>query len=367
MRGNDRQQGGMFSYVSPEERVPKDHPLRSVRMIVDSVLKEMSPRFGTLYSRTGRPSIPPEMLLRALLLQVFYTIRSERQLMEQLDYNILFRWFVGLNLDDPVWDASTFSKNRDRLLAGNVAQAFLNGVLKVAEERGLLSHDHFTVDGTLLDAWASQKSFVPREQKSRNSSDDDPGNPSVQFKGEKRTNDTHVSRTDPDALLAAKSWGTASRLRYLGHTLVENRHSLVVATQVTQPGYHMESQAALEMLMMLDPSARRRTLGADKGYDRGSFVKDVRELGFTPHVSPNVHAKRFKSDVDARTTRHPGFEISQRKRKRVEEYFGWAKTVGLLHRLRHRSMRKVDWVFTLTAAAYNLVRMRTILLAGVCP
>lgn len=368
MRGDSDRQGGMFSYVSAEDRVPKDHPLRAIRGIVDPILKELSPRFQTMYSRTGRPSIPPEMLLRALLLQIFYSIRSERQLMEQLDYNILYRWFVGLNMDDPVWNASTFSKNRDRLLAGNIAQAFLQGVLVAAEERSLLSHDHFTVDGTLLDAWASQKSFVPRDKPIKSSgNDDDQGNPSVDFRGERRTNETHVSRTDPDASLAAKSWGTASRLRYLGSALIDNRHSLVVGALVSRPGYNAEGDAALELLSALDPSPRRRTIGADKGYDRGTFVQDVRTLGFTPHVAPNVHAKRFKSGVDGRTTRHAGFQISQRKRKAAEEYFGWSKTVGLLDHLRHRGRELVNWIFTFTAAAYDLVRIRTLTIAGASP
>lgn len=368
MRGGDRQQAGMFSYVSPEDRVPKDHPLRKIRALVEPILREMSPRFDAIYAQGGRPSIPPEMLVRALLLQVLYSIRSERQLMEQLDYNLLYRWFVGLNLDDPIWDPSTFSKNRDRLLAANVAQAFLQGVLKAAEQRSLLSHDHFTVDGTFLEASASHKSFVPRDAADPSAKDDDdPGNPSVDFRGEKRSNRTHVSRTDPDARLACKSWGTASRMRYLGNALVDNRHSLVVGTLVNQPGYHAEGDAALEMLTALGPSSRRRTLGGDKGYDRGTFVQDVRELGFTAHVAPNVHARRSRSSVDGRTTRHPGFSVSQRKRKRSEEYFGWGKTCGLLHKLRHRGLQMVDWIFTFTAATYDLIRITSLSRAGVCP
>jgi transposase len=368
MRGGDRQQSGMFSYVSLEDRIPKNHPLRKIRSLVEPVLKELSPRFDETYSQGGRPSIPPEKLLRALLLQLFYSIRSERQLMEQLDYNMLYRWFVGLNIDDSVWDPSTFSKNRDRLLDGNIAQAFLHGVLREAEARGLLSHDHFTVDGTFLDACASHKSFVPRDEADQPpADDDDPGNSGVNFRGEKRSNRTHVSRTDPDALLACKSWGTASRLRYLGSALADNRHSLIVGAVVSQPGYHAEGDAALEMLTALDPTSRRRTLGADKGFDRGTFVDDLRDLGFTAHVAPNVHARRFKSDVDGRTTRSTGFVISQRKRKRVEEFFGWSKTFGLLHKLRHRGLNKVDWIFTFTAAAYNLIRIRTLTEAGVCP
>ncbi len=367
VRGDDRQQGGMFSYVSLEDRVPAKHPLRKIRSLVQPILKEMSPRFAATYSRTGRPSIPPEMLLRALLLQLIYTIRSERQLMEQLDYNMLYRWFVGLEMDESVWDASTFSKNRDRLLEGNIAQAFLQGVLQAAEKRGLLSHDHFTVDGTFIEACASQKSFVPRDVTETAREDDDGGNPTVNFRGEKRSNKTHISRTDPDAHLATKSQGTASKLCYLGSALTDNRHNLIVATTVSAPGYHSEGDAALQMLTTLEPTRRRRTLGADKGYDRGTFVKDARDLGFTPHVAPNIHARRFKSDVDGRTTRHVGYAISQRKRKRIEEWFGWGKTIGLLDKLRHRGTPTVDWVFTFTAAAYNLIRIRNLSEAEVCP
>ncbi len=367
MRGDDRQQAGMFSYVSLEDRVPAKHPLRKIRSLVQPILTEMSPRFDATYARIGRPSIPPEMLLRALLLQVIYTIRSERQLMEQLDYNMLYRWFVGLEMDDSVWDPSTFSKNRDRLLEGDIAQAFLQGVLRAAEERGLLSHDHFTVDGTFLDANASHKSFVPREATDPARENDDTGNPTVNFRGEKRSNKTHVSRTDPDAHLASKSNGAGSKMCYLGSALTDNRHNLIVATTVSAPGYHAEGDAALQMVTTLDPATRRRTFGADKGYDRGTFVKDARDLGFTPHVAPNRHARRFKSAVDGRTTRHAGYAVSQRKRKRIEEFFGWGKTIGLLDKLRHRGTNKVDWVFTFTAAAYNLLRIRNLSEAGVCP
>lgn len=368
MRGTDDRQTSAFSYISAEDRVPADHPLRRMRDLIEPVLNELSPRFDRIYARGGRPSIPPERLLRASLLQVLYTIRSERQLMEHLDYNILFRWFVGLKLDDPVWVPTVFTKNRDRLLEGNIAQAFMQGVLRQADQRGLLSHEHFTVDGTLLEAWAGQKSFVYKEEAARSrSGDDDPGNPTINFRGEKRSNATHASTTDPDARLARKSIGTGSILGYLGSILVDNRHSLPVAAHVTQPGYEAECDAAREMLTGLEPSARRRTLGADKGYDRGTFVRDVRSMGITPHVAPNLHSRRFRSDVDGRTTRHPGFAISQRERKRTEEVFGWSKTIGLLHKLRHRGQERVDWVFTFTVATYTLVRIRNLSMAGVCP
>lgn len=367
MRGSDERQSALFSYISAEDRVPPNHPLRSMRKLVEPVLKEMSPQFDALYSRIGRPSIPPERLLRATLLQVLYTIRSERQLMEHLDYNILFRWFVGLNLDDPVWVPTVFSHNRDRLLEGDIAQAFLQGVLRQADQRGLLSHEHFTVDGTLLEAWASHKSFVAKTEESRGSSDDDPSNPAIDFRGERRSNETHASRTDPDARLTRKSKGTTSFLGYLGSILVDNRFSLPVAAHVTQPGYEAECDAALDMLLALPPRARRRTVGGDKGYDRGAFVRDVRALGFTPHVVPNLHARRFHSDIDGRTTRHAGFEISQRKRKQAEECFGWGKSYGLLRKLRHRGRELVEFVFTFTVATYGLVRMRSLMEAGVCP
>ena len=367
MRGTDDRQSSMFSYISAEERVPTKHPLRKLKELVEPVLKELSPRFDEMYSKMGRPSIPPERLLRASLLQVLYTIRSERQLMEHLDYNILFRWFVGLNLDDPVWVPTVFTHNRDRLLDNQVAQAFLAGVLKQANERGLLSHEHFTVDGTLLEAWASQKSFVAKDREPDTSDhDSDPGNPAVNFRGERRSNATHESRTDPEARLARKSYGTTSKLAYLGSILVDNRYSLPVAAHVTQPGYEAECDGALEMLTGLDPSPRRRTIGADKGYDRGSFVQDVRKLGFTPHVCPNLHARRLRSDVDGRTTRHPGYAISQRKRKQAEEFFGWGKTVGLLRKLHQRGRKRVEGVFTFTVAVYGLVRIRSLIEAGVC-
>jgi transposase len=366
MRGPDHPQTAMFSVVSIEDRIPADHPLRAMLALVNPVIAALSPRFQSLYSTLGRPSIPPERLLRALLLQVLYTIRSERQLMEQLDYNLLFRWFVGLNPDDPIWAPTVFTKNRDRLEAGNIAEAFLQEVLKAADQRGLLSHEHFTVDGTLLEAWASQKSFRRKDGRTPPPSDDDPSNPTVSFHNEKRSNKTHQSVTDPDARLSRKSHGTAALLCHLGSVLMDNRHGLIVATDVRPPAYEGEREAAVEMLTTLEPRARRRTLGADKGYDMPEFVAGVRACNTTPHVAQNIHARRAESAVDDRTTRHPGYDISQFKRKLVEEGFGWSKTIGGLRKLRHRGRAKVSWIFTFTNAAYNLVRIRTLIRVGVC-
>lgn len=367
MRGPDHPQTLLFSVRSVEDRIPADHPLRAMQALVNPILAELSPRFQAMYSTMGRPSIPPERLLRALLLQRIYTIRSERQLMEQLDYNLLFRWFVGLNPDEAVWDPTVFTKNRDRLIDANIADAFLYGTLTAADDRGLLSHDHFTVDGTLLDAWASQKSFRRKDDPTPPPSDNDPGNPTVNFRNEKRSNTTHHSVTDPDCRLARKSHGTAARLCHLGSVVMDNRHGLIVATDVRPPEYNGERDAAVEMVAMLEPRARRRTLGADKGYDTPEFVDDIRACNTTPHVAPNLHATKHTSAIDGRTTRHPGFDISQVKRKLVEEGFGWGKTIGGLRKLQHRGGAKVAWIFTFTNAAYNLVRIRTLIRAGVCP
>lgn len=310
-----------------------------------------------MYSRTGRPSIAPERLLRALILQVLYTIRSERMLMEQLDYNMLFRWFVGLSMDDVVWDHSTFTKNRDRFLESDLAGAFFSGVISQAEEAGLLSDEHFTVDGTLIDAWASMKSFRPKEV-GNDSSSGGGHNESVDFHGEKRRNDTHESTTDPDARLYRKGGGKESRLAFMGHALMENRNGLVVDTRLTLATGVAEREAALEMVSAL-PGRKRLTLGADKGYDTVDFVDALKELKVTPHVAQNN--KRRRSAIDDRTVRHAGYAVSQRMRKRVEEIFGWIKTVGNLRKTRHRGLERVDWMFAFTAAAYNLVRMRTLL------
>lgn len=372
MRGSEREQGAMFSYVSIEDRIPADHPLRKMRAMVDPLLRELSPRFAELYADHGRPSIPPEQLLRALLLQVLYTVRSERQLMEQLDYNLLFRWFVGLELDDPIWHPTTFTKNRDRLLDGSIAEAFLAGVVRDADRRGFLSRDHFTVDGTLLEAWASQKSVRPLDVSAGDAGDPgDPGstpprNPTVNFHGEARSNATHRSKSDPDARLAKKGPGKETKLSHQASALMENRHGLIVQTRVGIATGRAEVEQAEEMLCALAvarPSrAPQGTVGADKRYDEQGFIKVVRDLGFTPHVAQHSHSRR-RSRLDGRTTRHPGYATSQRRRKMIEESFGWAKTVGLLRKLRHRGTDLVDWVFSFTMAAYNLVRMRTIIQA----
>lgn len=364
MRGSEQKQVGMFSYISLEDRVPADHPLRVVKAMVDEILTELSPLFDQMYAKRGRPSIPPERLLRALLLQVFYSIRSERLLMEQLDYNLLFRWFVGLEMDERVWVPETFSVNRDRLLKGEVAQAFFAAVVKQARRRRVMSDEHFTVDGTLLDAWASQKSFVRKEEPPTPPSGGSGRNADVDFRGEKRSNQTHQSTTDPDARLARKG-GEGARLCYSANVLMENRHGLIVDTEVTHAGGRAEWDAALAMLERQPGRKRRRTLGADKGYDTREFVAGTRALGFTPHVARNTSKRR--SAIDGRTTRHAGYAISQRRRKLVEQGFGWDKTVGLLRKLRHRGKEMVGWVFAFTSAAYNLVRMRTLILGGVCP
>ena len=357
MRGDDRDEvGAMWSYVPMEQRIPAEHPLRVMRPLVDGVLRELSPRFGELYSRVGRPSIAPEKLLRALLLQVLYTIRSERLLMEQLDDNLLFRWFVGLEMDDPVWNATVFTKNRERLLAGEIARGFFDRVVAQARERGLLSDEHFTVDGTLVEAWASLKSFKRKDAPP--ALPDDPGNPTVDFHGERRRNTTHASTTDPDARLARKGKGQEAKLFYTGHVLMENRNGLAVGGCVLPASGYAERAAALELLGALDRD-RRLTLGADKGYDTRDFVAAVRLLGVTPHVAQNTGHRR-RSAIDDRTTRHAGYAVSQQRRKRVEEIFGWLKTIGLMRKTRHRGTRRVDWMFTFALAAYNLVRIRTL-------
>ncbi len=360
MRGDDEQQLGVFSYVSPEQRVPKDHPLRPLRAMADEALRELRPQFNKLYAKTGRPSIAPEKLLRALLLQVLYSVRSERMLMEQLDYNLLFRWFVGLNMDDAIWDATVFTKNRQRLLVGDIAEAFFEAVLQQARQRELLSDEHFTVDGTLLEAWAGQKSFrcVVDDPQPPAAGTGKGSNPTVNFHGEKRSNATHCSTTDPDAMLARKSQGTGAVLAYRGHLLTENRNGLVVSTLTTRAYGSAERDAALLMSGSL-PGTRRVTLGADKGYDAREFIDELRRMQITPHVAQN-HTHR-RSAVDERTTRHAGYQLSQKARKRIEEVFGWMKSIGLLRKLRHRGLERVGWMFTFTAAAYNLVRIRNLM------
>lgn len=354
MRGDDAQQHAMFSYISPEERIPADHPLRAVRQVTDRVLKGLSRDFSRMYARAGRPSIPPEKLLRALLLQILYTLRSERMLMEQLSYNLLFRWFVGLNLDDPVWDVTVFTKNRERLLKGDIARKFFQLVVDEAQAWGLMSDEHFTVDGTLLEACASLKSFKKIDAAER-VTEGDPGNPTVDFHGEKRSNQTHRSTTDPEARLARKGAGKEAKLSYSGHVLMENRNGLVADAEVRPADGTAERDAALEMIASR-AGDQPVTVGADKAYDTKEFVVAARDLKATPHVAQNQ--KRRRSAIDQRTTRHPGYAISQQKRKRVEEIFGWMKTVGGMRKLRHRGIRLVGWMFTLAAAVYNLVRIR---------
>ncbi|WP_237480695.1 IS5 family transposase [Lichenibacterium dinghuense] len=371
MRGQDSRSGSLFSYVDLEQRVRSDHPLRTIRALVNEALASLDGRFGEIYSEIGRPSIPPEQLLRAMLLQVFYSVRSERQLMKQLDFNLLFRWFVGLGIDDPVWDASTFSKNRDRLLDGSVAAAFLSAVLAIPRVKRLLSQDHFSVDGTLIQAWASMKSFRPRHG-------DTPPNPpasaeppaggrggrggrnaEADFHGERLSNDTHRSVTDPEARLYRKGRGREARLCFMGHALMENRHGLIVDGCVTEANGHAERTAALAMIEKRADRPGRITLGADKGYDAEDFVNELRSMNVTPHIARNT-AKR-RSAVDGRTTRHPGYAVSQRIRKRIEEGFGWGKEFGLLRRIRMRGRERVDMAFAVSAAACNLIRLPKLL------
>jgi transposase len=353
MRGPDEQTSHMFSYLSPEHRVRPDHPLRAIRRMTDEVLASLSPRFAKMYSDIGRPSIPPEQLLRALLLQSLYTIRSERLLMEEIDYSILFRWFVGLGMDEEIWSPTTFSKNRDRLLQGDIAAAFFDAVVAQARPADLLSDEHFTVDGTLLEAWASLKSFRAKDE-GPTPPPDDPGNPTVNFHGEARRNDTHQSTTDPDARLARKGTGQEAKLAYAGPVLLDNRHGLVANVCVTAATGTAEREAALVLLAEAPDAV---TVGGDKGFDVPSFVAGVRAQGVTPHVAQKLKG----SAIDDRTTRHAGYAISQRRRKLIEQVFGWLKTTGGLRKLRHRGGELVDWVVTFAAAAYNLIRLRTLL------
>jgi transposase len=350
----------MFSYISAERRVPNDHPLRAIRTMTDIALKDLDQRFAGMYAALGRPSIAPERLLRALLLQVLYTVRSERLLMEQLDYNFLFCWFVGLSIDDPVWDVTVFTKNRERLLKGEVAEAFFAAVLAQAREQGLLSNEHFTVDGTLIEAWAGQKSFKRKADSAVKppSDHDDPGNPSVDFHGERRSNVTHQSTTDPEARLARKGAGKEAKLSYAGHVLMENRNGMAVNGCVTQATGRAEPQAAMAMVETI-PGWHRITLGADKGYGTKQFVEELRDHQVTPHL-----ARKSTTIIDERTTRHPGYLISQQKRKRIEEIFGWLKTVAGLRKTRHRGVARVSWMFRFALAVYNLVRMRNLLLSA---
>ena len=359
MRGEDERSEGFFSYVRLEARIPADHPLRAIRELIDDALAGLSRSFDKLYAREGRPSIPPERLLRALLLQAFYTVRSERQLMEQLDYNLLFRWFVGLSADDPVWDATVFCKNRDRLLDGDIATKFFASVLNLPQVRKLLSSEHFSVDGTLIEALASMKSFVPKDGGSKPPSAKGGRNAERNFHGEKRRNDTHSSTTDPDAQLFRKGAGTEAKLCHMGHLMTENRNGLIIDARLTKANGTAERTTALDMIE--DNAKPGSTVGGDKNYDTAEFVAGCRKCGCTPHVAQNNANRR--SAIDARTTRHPGYRISTIKRKRIEEPFGWMKTVGGLRKTRHRGRGLVEWFFVLTAAAYNLIRIPKILAA----
>ena len=357
MRGSDQRSGSLFSYVDLEARVRRDHPLRPIRAIVNAALERLSGEFAVLYAGVGRPSIPPERLLRALLLQAFYGIRSERQIMERLEFDLLFRWFVGLGVDDAAWDQTTFSKNRDRLLAGDVAARFLAEVLADPKVKRLVSTEHFSVDGTLIEAWASMKSFRPRD-----GSDEPPApgrNGERDFHGEKRSNDTHASTTDPDARLLRKSAGQEAKLCFMGHALMENRAGLVVDACLTPADGHAERVAALAMIEPRADRPGRITLGADKGYDAEDFVNELRSMNVAPHVAAKVKG----SALDGRTTRHPGYAASLRVRKRIEEAFGWAKSAAGFARTRHRGLARVGWQFTLAMAAYNLVRLPKLLAA----
>ena len=349
MRGDDLNQSAMFSYVSAEERVPADHPLREIRRMCDEALEQLSPRFKKLYSPIGRPSIAPEKLLRALLLQVLYSVRSERMLMEELNYNLLFRWFVGLNMDDEVWVATVFSKNRNRLLEGDIAQAFFDAVREQGERNQLLSDEHFTVDGTLLEAWASQKSYQKK---------DHPPDQGSGSRGGLLLRDTHGSTTDPDAVMYRKNGRSEFKLSHMGHVLMENRNGLPVAGKITAPSPKAEWETAIELIVAQTGGRRRVTVGGDKCYDEAQFIAAARKAKVTPHVQ---RYEKRESNIDQRTTRHAGYRISLEKRKRIEEIFGWVKTTGMLRKVRHRGHALVQWIFTFALSAYNLVRMRRLL------
>jgi transposase len=358
MRGNDTSDGSLFSYVSLESRIPADHPLRGIRAMVEPILQRLSPDFDRMYANEGRPSIPPERLLRAQLIQILFSIRSERLLMQQLDYNLLFRWFVGLGIDDAVWVPTVFTKNRDRLMESEIAVRFFDEVLALAKKAELLSSEHFTIDGTFIEAWASHKSF-----RRKDGSDDPPEgggrNETADFKGEKRSNETHESKTDPDSRLMRKR-GEAAKLVHHGHAMTENRNGLVVDTEVTVATGLAETEAAEILLERRRNKGIHGTVGADKAYDNGRFLKAARGANLTPHVTQNISKTHF-SYVDGRTTRHEGYAVSQRKRKLIEEVFGWMKTVGLLRKTRHRGTQLVNWIFRFTAGVYNLIRIRKLL------
>lgn len=357
MRGTDDKQASMFSYVSPERRIPADHPLRRIKAMADEILAGLTSTFDAMYSKVGRPSIPPERLLKSQILIALYSVRSDRQFCEQLDYNLLFRWFLDMNADEPTFDASSFSRNRDRLLDHDVAAKFFAAVVEQARGAHLMSHDHFTVDGTLIEAMASLKSFRRKDEKADDRSPpDDPSNPTVNFRGEKRSNTTHESTTDPEARLAKKSKGQASRMSYSAHALMENRNGLLVDFRVEQANGFAERETAVEMLRDNVVKDRRTTVGADKGYDAADFVGDCRKINVTPHIAQTSDARRT-SAIDDRTTRHAGYLVSQRKRKLVEEVFGWMKTIGGFRRTRFKGLRRTQLAGTIVAAAYNMLRI----------
>jgi transposase len=355
MRGDDEICGKLFSYIDLEDRVRADHPLRVIREIANTALAALSADFAALYSGIGRRSVPPEKLLRAMLLQAFYSVRSERQLMERIEFDLLFRWFVGIGIDDPVWDHSSFSKNRDRLLEGEIAARFLGAVLSQPRVKRLLSSEHFSVDGTLIQAWASMKSFKPKQPPGDEGGGGDGRNAPADFRGQRRSNETHQSTTDPDARLYRKGPGMEARLCFIGHGLMENRSGLIVDARLTRVSGHAERLAALDMVQHYADRPCAITLGADRGYDAADFVEQLRGLNVRPHVAQNISGRR--SAIDKRTTRHPGYVASQRIRKRIEEAFGWIKAVGGLRQTKLRGLAKVDWAFSFTAAAYNLVRL----------
>src|SRR5258708_3106409 len=354
MRGQTKDQVELFSYISIEDRVPPKHPLRKIQRLVDEILRSMTGRFDAAYAKTGRPSIAPEYPLKALFLQIIYTIRSERQIVEHLNYNLLYRWFVGLSSDDPIWDHSTFSKNRDRLIAAGIADEFFSLVVAFADMQGLVSSEHFSVDGTLIEAWASLRTLLQKSEDGKDDNNKDDHNRWVDYKGEKRSNETHESKTDTEAKLFTKSGGQAAKLQFMGHVTMENRNGLVVDARLTQATGTAERDAAFEMAMALNEGS---TLGSDKGYDTTEHGDNLKGVGVKSHVAQNLHARKLTSSIDGRTTRHAGYEISQQKRMGIEEIFGWAKTIGLMRRPMFRGTRKMGSVFTFALSVYNVVRI----------
>lgn len=363
MRGKKKDQIEMFSYIPLEARIPTDHPLRGMKKMIDRVLQSMNKTFDSIYSHTGRPSIAPEMLIKALFLQILYGIRSEKLILDQIEFNLLYRWFVGLDPDAKVWDESVFSKNRDRVLSEKSIDELFENVLKQAEENNLLSKDHFTVDGTLVEAWASLKSLKEDDKIDQNKNDGDKGNLTVDFKGEKRTNETHTSSTDPEAKIYTKSKGVAAKLCFMGHLLMENRNGIPVEVDTTIASYHAEHEAALNMAKKAEIK-QGSTMGGDKHYDNDPFCEELRKRGITPHVAQNIHPKKHNSAVDGRTTRHEGYEISLRKRKRIEEIFGWLKTFGIMRRPHFRGLQKIKRLFKFSVAVYNVLRIRNLMAQG---